>query len=315
MSLHVVVGAGPVGTTLAIQLADLGHDVRVVTRSGRGPAHPRIELIAADASAPETLLPHAVGAAALYNCANPPTYVQWAQLWPPLAASMLATAETTAAVLVTANNLYGYGPVDGPMTPDLPLAATGPKGRLRAQIWRDALASHEAGRARVTEVRSSDYLGPGLGSNHGVIIRCGQAAVAGRTAYVLGDPRAPHSWSFVPDVARALATVGTDERAWGRAWHVPTNPPVPVRALLAEATARVGARPPRVRRLPNRLVRLLAPMSPLMREVSEVLYQFERPFEIDSTATISTFALEPTPWDEVVRSTADAWQAASGARP
>jgi nucleoside-diphosphate-sugar epimerase len=314
MSLNVVVGAGPIGTSLATLLADEGHDVRVVTRSGRGPAHPRIELVAADASAPEQLTPHVAGAVVLYNCANPPTYVQWAQLWPPLAASMVATAEATGAVLVTANNVYGYGPVDRPMRPDLSLAATGPKGRLRAQIWRDALASHEAGRSRVTEVRSSDYVGPGLGPNHGVVIRYGQAAVAGRTAYVLGDPDAPHSWSFVPDVARTLATVGADERAWGRAWHVPTNPPVPVRTLLSEAAARVGARPPRLRHVPSRLVRLLAPVSPLMREVSEVLYQFERPFEVDSTATTSTFALEPTPWGEVVRSTAEAWQAGSGAR-
>ena len=64
-------------------------------------------------------------------------------------------------MLVTIGNLYGYGPVDGPMTEDTPLAATGAKGRVRNRMWADALAAHRAGRVRVTEVRGSDYVGAG----------------------------------------------------------------------------------------------------------------------------------------------------------
>lgn len=73
MALHVIVGAGPVGTTLALQLADAGHEVRVVTRSGRGPERPGIRRVRADASDAATLARHVAGAAALYNCANPPS--------------------------------------------------------------------------------------------------------------------------------------------------------------------------------------------------------------------------------------------------
>ena len=80
----------------------------------------------------------------MYNCANPP-YHRWPELWPPLAAAMLAAAERTGAVLVTMSNLYGYGPVDGPMTEDLPLRPTTAKGRVRAAMWHDALAAHQAG--------------------------------------------------------------------------------------------------------------------------------------------------------------------------
>ncbi len=124
---HVVVGAGPVGTGTALELAAAGHDVTVVTRSGSGPVHERIARVRADAADAGALATIAEGAAALYNCANPP-YDKWPALWPPIAAALLATAERTGAVLVTMSNLYGYGPVDGVMTESTPLAASFPKG-------------------------------------------------------------------------------------------------------------------------------------------------------------------------------------------
>ncbi len=80
----------------------------------------------------------------LYNCANPGDYTQWEKVWPPLAAALLTTAERTGAVYAITGNLYPYGPVDGPMTEDLPDAATDHKGVLRARLWADALAAHRA---------------------------------------------------------------------------------------------------------------------------------------------------------------------------
>lgn len=304
MSLHVVVGAGPVGSTLANLLADQGHDVRVVTRSGRGPVRPRITLERADAAVPDALVPHVAGAVALYNCANPAGYQTWARDWPPLAAGMLRAAERSGAVLVTMGNLYGYGAVEGPITADHPLAATTRKGRLRARLWEEALAGHRAGRVRVAEVRASDYLGPDVTPATGLLARYARSALAGRPTWVFGDPDAPHSWTYVSDAARTLAAVAADERAWGRAWHVPTNPPVPVRAVLTEL-ARVAGRPsPRVRRLPRSAVTALSPVVPVLRELRELLYQFERPFELDATATTAALGLEPTPWSEIVAATA-----------
>jgi hypothetical protein len=80
-----------------------------------------------------------------------------------LAASLLAAAEQTGADYVMVGNAYGYGPVDGPMTEDLPLAATTSKGRVRARMWLDAKAAHGAGRVRAAEVRAHDFLGPRRG--------------------------------------------------------------------------------------------------------------------------------------------------------
>src|SRR3954463_9279468 len=129
MSKHVIVGSGPVGSSVARLLADRGEPVRVVTRSGSGPAHPLIERIAADATDATRLSALTEGAATLYNCATP-TYTKWEKLWPPLAGAMLTAAQRTGAVLAITGNLYGYGPIPGGrMTEDSPLAATGRKGR------------------------------------------------------------------------------------------------------------------------------------------------------------------------------------------
>src|SRR3954465_11204992 len=158
MALHVIVGKGPVGMTTAEELVSRGHEVRVLSRSGRrateATQHRQVD--ATDAAA---LTEAARGAAALYNAVNP-AYHRWATDWPPVAAALLAAPQPRGALLVTMSNLYGYGRPSGPMTPESPMAATDVKGRVRARMWADALTAHESGRVRVTEARAADFVGP-----------------------------------------------------------------------------------------------------------------------------------------------------------
>jgi nucleoside-diphosphate-sugar epimerase len=306
-NLHVVVGAGPIGTALAVRLADEGRAVRVVTRSGRGPERASIQRLALDATDRDALARAADGASVLYNCANPGTYATWERAWPPLAAAILFAAESSGAVLVTLGNLYGYGPVDVPMTRELPLAPSDHKGELRARMWHDALAAHRAGRVRATEVRASDYIGPTAPASNGLIAMYAQATLAGRPASVFGDPDQPHSWTAIDDVARTLVVVGEDERAWGSPWLVPSNEPVSVRHVLRRLGQRVGTGEPQLRRVPRWVLAAGGVAIPLLREVTGVLYQFERPFVVDATDTTATFGIEPTPWEPLMDATAQAW--------
>lgn len=299
MSLHVIVGAGPVGTATARLLAERGERVRMVTRRGTGPAHPAIERIAADAADAVRLTTLTEGAAALYNCANP-AYHRWPMDWPPLAAALLTAAERTGAVLATVGNLYGYGPVEGPMTEETPLAATGTKGRVRNRMWADALAAHRAGRVRVTEVRGSDYVGVG-GTSLAMMVL--PRVLAGQRVFLPVDWDAPHTWTYIPDVARTLVAAATDERAWGRAWHVPSAPAVPMRDLAVRAATLVGAPSPRLVRMPYPVLWLGGLANPLARELRETAYQFAGPFVMDSTAATTTLGVEPTPLDRVVKET------------
>lgn len=293
MALHVIVGAGPVGSAVARELLARGHRVRVVTRSGGGIEG--TERVQADASDAGRLAELTAGADALYNCVNPP-YHRWATDWPPVAAALLHAAERSGAVLATTGNLYVYGRVDAPMTESTPMAATGSKGAVRRQLWLDALAAHEAGRVRTFEVRGSDY----LGGNSLLSTLIAPALRKGRRAYVPADLDAPHSWTNTEDVARLLVTGAADERAWGRVWHVPTAAPVSVRELTALAAARLGT-PAKVSSLPYAVLWAAGLANPFLRELRETQHQFRRPFVLDSTAAQETFGLVPTPIEQSVR--------------
>ncbi|MGY4895471.1 NAD-dependent epimerase/dehydratase family protein [Micromonospora aurantiaca (nom. illeg.)] len=296
MALHVIVGAGPVGTATARLLAERGERVRVVTRRGTGPEHPAIERVAADAADADRLAALTEGADALYNCANP-QYHTWPTDWPPLAAALLTAAERSGAVLATVGNLYGYGPVDALMTEATPLAATGVKGRVRNRMWADALAAHRAGRARVTEVRGSDYIGLGGTSLPMMVL---PKVLAGHRVFLPVAWDAPHTWTYVGDVARTLVAAATDPRAWGRAWHVPSAPPMSMRALADRAAKRAGAPAPRLTRMPYPVLWLGGLADPFAREMRETAHQFAGPFVMDSTAASETFGIEGTPLDRVV---------------
>ncbi len=304
MGRHVIVGAGSVGTATAHALIGAGHEVTLVTRSGSGPEGPGLTRVAADASDPSALA-GAVGAAdALYNCANPP-YHRWPELWPPMAASMLEVAARAGTVLVIMDNLYAYGPVDHPMTEGDALASTGTKGRVRAAMWEVALEAHRAGRVRVTAARASDFFGPGVVETS-VFFRNVDRLLAGRKVRVLGDPDVPHSWTYVPDVGRTLAVLGTDERAWGRPWHVPTVPPLTQRELAARFCAVAGGPVPTVGTYSAGTLAVAGVVSAQMRELKETRYQFDLPFVLDSSACTATFGIEATPLDEALAAVADA---------
>ena len=308
-SQHVIVGAGPIGSQTARLLSESGVEVQVVTRSGSGPTLPGVTLVRADASDSARLAEITNGAEVIYNCANPP-YHQWASQWPPLAASLLAAAERHNAVLVTASNLYGYGRVSAPMTEATALNPVGTKGQIRTQMWRDALAAHEAGRVRVTEVRAADYVGRDSQSHLGD--RVVPRVLAGKAVRVLGNADQPHSWSYVDDVATLLVTVGRDERAWGRPWHVPSNAPRTQREAINDLARVAGVPAVKVGVMPTWVLSALGLFNPTIRELGEVGYQTELPFILDSSAAESTFGLTPTPWEDVMSAIVDYYRSLSG---
>ncbi|SEQ99770.1 NAD-dependent epimerase/dehydratase family protein [Microlunatus flavus] len=300
----VVVGAGPVGREAARLFHESGHTVSVVTRSGRASGVEGVRSVAADAADPEALTRLVAGADALLNCANPSDYTVWEQVWPPLAASLLATAERTGATLVTAASLYPYGPVDGPMTEGMPDRATDHKGRLRARMWAEARAAHEAGRIRAVEVRAADYLGAGVGQN-GHVSRQIPTAVQGRTAWMIGDPDLPHTFTDVTDMARTLVAVAFDASTWGQVWHAVSPAPSTQRAALTGALAALGHAPVAVRGIPVPVVRAIGLVSPMMRELGQLGYIFGRPYVMDSARTQAALGLAPSPWEDILRRTGE----------
>jgi nucleoside-diphosphate-sugar epimerase len=303
--LHVVLGAsGGIGGAVVRELARRGHRVRAVNRAGDAGVPAGVERLAADVATAEGIKAAAAGAAVVYHCAQPP-YTDWPAAFPPLTASVVDGAAAAGAKLVLADNLYLYGPHDGPLTEDLPAAATGPKGRVRAQMAEDLLAAHRQGRLRVAIGRASNYYGPG-----GLLSVTGErlfrAALAGRTVRWVGRLDQPHSLSYLEDVAAGLVTLGEREEADGRAWHLPAADPLTGRQFLQLVVEATGGRS-RIATNSATMTRLAGVFVPFIREVGEVLHEFQAPYVLDWSRFRQAFGpVTPTPHPEAVARTV-AW--------
>ena len=213
---------------------------------------------------------------------------------PTLTQSIADAAAAAGARLVYADNLYAYGPVDGPITEDLPAQATTNKGRIRALMAERLLAAHHSGTLQVAIGRSSDYYGPG-GANRVVGDILFGAAVNGRRARWLGRLDVPHSLNYLPDVARALIILGARPEALGEVWHLPAAEPVTGRGFVELIAAALG-RPVKVTATSRPALRLAGVFDPRARETIELLYQWERPFVLHASRFQRALGpLGPTP--------------------
>ena len=136
--------------------------------------------------------------------------------------------------------------------------------------------------------------------------------LAGRRAMIPADLDAPHSWTYVGDVAGTLVAAAADERAWGRAWHVPSAPPASVREVAGRFATLAGAPAPRLSRMPAGALWLAGVVDPTVRELRETTYQFDRPFVLDATATSTTLGVQPTPLDTALAETVAALRQPAG---
>jgi nucleoside-diphosphate-sugar epimerase len=301
---HVVLGAaGGTGSAVVRELAARGLRVRAVTRGGAADAPEGVEQVAADVGTTEGARRACEGAAVVYHCAQP-GYTQWPELFPPMTQSIIDGAAAASAKLVFADNLYAYGPPDGPMTEETPQRARGKKGRTRIAMAAAVLGAHADGRLRCTISRSSDYYGPrGTTSNVGENIM--KPVVRGKRARWLGSLDQPHTLNYLEDMARALVTLGERDVADGQVWHLPAADPLTGRQFLALLFEAAG-HPAKIGVASRPVIRIAGVFNPLLRELNETLYQFERPFVSDSSKFEGAFGpFEPTPHPEAVRRTVD----------
>lgn len=301
--LHVVLGAtGGIGKAVVAELHARGHQVRAVSRTATGP-----HTLRADVTTTDGAIAACQGAAVVYLCAQP-AYGRWAAEFPEFIRTVLTGVQAAGARLVMADNLYMYGPVDKPMTEDLPYAATNPKGRARAQVAQLILTAHREGRVRATLGRASDYYGPG-GVNTATGPTIFAAAVAGKTARWVGDLDQPHTVSYLPDIAAGLVTLGEHPQADGRAWHLPVGAPVTGREFLKLVWDAAGGTP-KTAGLSRGMQRLIGMFNPMVRELGETWYQRDRAWVVDDSAFRGAFGSgQVTPHTEAVKATVEWFRA------
>ncbi len=304
--LHVIFGAGPVGLTLAEVLLEQGKQVRVVTRSGKA-APAGAEAAAADITDNSKAIELCQGASAIYHCANAP-YPDQVRVIPILQEAFISVAAAVGAKLIVTDTVYMYGETHGkPMTEDTPYAAVSRKGRMRGAVAAKYLQAHREGIVRVALGGAADFYGPRvLNSSFGSFVF--PPALAGKPAQVLGNIDLPHSYSYMGDVARGLATLGNRPEALGKAWLLPVAPAVSVREMLRLVGNALG-HPLKIIAIPKVVVQALGLFNPQMRETVEMFYQFTEPQIVDSCRFENTFGWKATPTPEAVQKTVNWFKA------
>jgi nucleoside-diphosphate-sugar epimerase len=300
--LHVVFGTGAVGMSVIDELIRRSPKrVRMVNRSGRARVPHGVEVVGGDATDEAFAREASEGASVVYFALNPP-YNKWPELFPPLQAGVLVGAASAGAKLIAMENLYMYGPTDGrPLTEDLPYAPNTRKGAVRAMMSKELMEAHRSGKVRVAIGRASDYFGPRV-----LVSAAGEQvfgrAVEGKSAQVAGNPDQPHTYTYAPDIGKGLVILGEREEALGRAWHLPSPETLTTHQFVERIFEEVG-KPARVQAAPKILLRAMGLFNPGMREIIEMLYEFEEPFVVDYSRFEREFGEQATPLREAIQHT------------
>ena len=302
-SLEIVTGAGPVGSTVALQLAGQGINVRLLTRSGSGPEHPLIERRRVDVSDPEALRAASEGATAIYHCIHAAyNAADWERELPAAEKIVLDVAASIGAVVVFPESLYSYNS-DTVMTEADPRIATGGKRGVRTALLRARAASSTP----TVSVVASDFFGPFVRTAH-----AGERMVpnmlAGKKIRVVGSADQPHSFTYVPDLAAAMIAAAHNPKLWNSVLHAPTGRALTQRTMAEAFAHAAGAPPAKVGVLPAWVLDAVGKVHTDTRELAEMNYQFTKPFVMDSSASEALLGLEPTPLDQAATETVDWWR-------
>lgn len=311
--LHVIFGTGPLGLAVMRTLRSEGRRVRMINRSSqvRFDKDLETEVGGGDAADPRFAREVCEGAAVVYHCVGLP-YPRWHEL-PGIARGIVEGAAAAGATLVYGDNLYAYGPVTGPLREGLPETASTVKGRIRAEVTARLLDAHRAGTVPVAIGRGSDFFGPHATEATMLGSRVFARILAGKSAQVVGDPDRLHTYTYLDDFGRALVLLGDRAEGAGQVWHVPNAPPQSTRTLVATIGDLAGS-PARVSAAPGWMVGLAGLFSPQLRELKEMLYEFDRDFVVDSSRFEAAFGIRATPLPDALARTL-AWFRNAGSKP
>lgn len=300
---HIVLGTGALGRAVMEELLKRGESVRMVNRSGKLDEAPAgVEVIASDLYDPAKVREVTREAQVVYQ-ASQPNYNQWPEKFPLLQKSIIDGLTGSNAKLVLVENLYMYGDTDGkPLTEDTPYDAHTRKGRVRGEISRAAFQAHKEGRVRVTAARGADFFGP-WGANSSMGARAFYPLLRGKPAQLIGRTDLPHSHTYVKDFGRALVILGERDEADGQAWHVPNDQPRLSQGELVRMFAQEAGVEPQISSMGKLMMTIGGLFIPEAKETVEMMYEFDKPFIVDSSKFEKTFGMKATPIREAIRGT------------
>lgn len=271
----------------AITLRGKGESVRLVSRTAlkrRG-----CEAVAADLTRPEDVQRAVEGSDLVYLVAGLEYNTSvWRESWPRIMQNVIDACTRQQCRLVFFDNVYMYGPVKGKMTEESPFCPTSKKGEVRAKIALSLLDQIKRGNLTAMIARAADFYGPGIRNSLLSELVLKKIAHKQRALWLVND-HVPHSFTYTPDCGRAMLLLADTESAWNQTWHLPTAPDPPTAAQFIEKSAEMLELPAKSFTLNRPMLKLAGLFDRQIREVYELLYQYDSPYLFDSTKFTNAF--------------------------
>ncbi|MBG9375707.1 NAD-dependent epimerase/dehydratase family protein [Panacibacter sp. DH6] len=306
MTMHTILGAGgAVSNQLAPVLISNNENVRLVSRKAK-PVN-GAAAFAADLTNKIQTAEAVKGSSVVYLLAGLQYDIRvWSEQWPKIMQHVVEACKQYNAKLVFFDNVYMYGRVDGTMTETTPFNPCSRKGEVRARIATFLLDEMKAGNIQATIARAADFYGPIGFATSVANLLVFQNMQKKKRAQWLMNAKVPHSFTYVPDAAKALYILAKDDHAFGQTWHLPTAPgPLTGEAFIAAAAEAMNASA-KYTVISKWMMQLIGLFNRPLKESVEMLYQNEWPYIFDSAKFDNAYGFTPTPYKEGIKATA-AW--------
>lgn len=280
--LQTILGAGgSIGVELAKALPDYTTRIRLVSRTPKK-VNESDELMAADLSKAEDIDRAVAGSVIVYVTIGFQYSVKvWQEKWPSFMRNVVASCKKHGARLVFFDNVYMYDPDHlNPMTEETPMRPTSKKGAIRKQVVDMILDEVEKGQLTALIARAADF----IGSPNGVIDEMVYKNFKkGKKANWFVSVDKLHNFTFTPDAGKATALLGNTPDAYNQTWHLPTDRSKLTGKQWIELFARQMNVEPKYQTVPIWLMSLLGIFVPIMKELKEMAYQYDRDYVFDSS--------------------------------
>jgi nucleoside-diphosphate-sugar epimerase len=312
MALHTLLGGnGTIANELIPILQANGQQIRLFSRNPK--PVPGAELVSGDVLNKEDVLRAVKGSDIVYLLVGLEYSKKiWKKSWPVIMLNTIETCKAVGARLIFFDNVYMYGRVTGKMTESTPFNPISEKGSIRAEVDEMLLNEMKAGSLRAIIAKSADFYGPRAKATSVAGLLIFDKMKQGKTVQWFVNSKLPHSFTYTPDAAAGLYLLATTESAYGQSWHLPTASPAPTGKEFIEIAAKYMHARAGVQVLPKWLIGVVGLFVPIMKELGEMLYQNEFPYEFDSSKFEKTFNFRPTTYEDGIRQTAE-WFLSAGA--
>jgi nucleoside-diphosphate-sugar epimerase len=307
---HTILGAnGTIATELIPILQSAGEQIRLVSRNPKpvtGAA-----LFPADVLNREQVFQAIQGSDIVYLLVGLEYDIKiWKSSWPVIMRNTIDACKAANAKLIFFDNVYMYGKVEGKMIESTPFNPCSKKGKLRMELNEMLLEEMKSGRLQAIIAKAADFYGPRATDKSAAGIMIFARMKKGKSAQWFGNVNQPHSFTFTPDAAKGIYMLATTNSAYGQIWHLPSTLP----ALTGKEFIAIAAKYMKVKSgilsLPKWLIWTFGLFMPFMRELGEMFYQNDFPYEFDSSKFEKAFQFKPTAYEEGIRQTAE-WFMAS----